>query len=72
MKYNQFKRNETLLDIKKAIWEIVGINEVSYKQKENWINVTVAADTPPVVYTDSERVIQILQNLLVRALLLSH
>ena len=57
MKYNNFVKNETMLDIKKAIWEIVGINEVSYKQKENWINVEVASDTPPVVYTDSERVI---------------
>jgi len=71
MKYNKFEKNESELDINKAIWQIVNINKISVKQRENWINVVISPDTPKLVKTDSERVIQILQNLLLRAIQLS-
>ena len=71
MKYNKFEKNESELDINKAIWQIVNINMISVKQHENWINVVISPDTPKLVKTDSERVIQILQNLLLRAIQLS-
>lgn len=71
MKYNKFEKNESELDINKAIWQIVNINMISVKQRENWINVLISPDTPKLVKADSERVIQILQNLLLRAIQLS-
>ena len=71
MKYNKFEKNESYLDVTKAIWEIVSINEPSVKQCENWIDVAIKDETPKLVKTDSERVVQILQNLLLKSIQLS-
>jgi len=68
MKYNKFEKNEKYLDVTKAIWEIVSINEPSVKQCENWIDVAIKDETPKLVKTDSERVVQILQNLLLKSI----
>ena len=44
------------------------INEISMKQRDNWVSVDINPETPKLVTIDSERVIQILQNLLLRAI----
>ena len=71
LKYDNFEVHNTTLKIDEAISNVVNINTVQAKQKNTTFQVEISPNTPPFVGTDSERVIQILQNVSVKAISLS-
>ena len=71
MKYDTFEKQETSFCAKDVLEEIVNINKIQADQSQVTFKTEIDDLTPAKLVMDSERVIQILHNMIGRALELS-
>lgn len=71
LKYETFELQKTEFCTNNVLEEIVNINKIQAEQSEVTFNIEIDETTPAKVIVDSERVIQILHNMIAKALELS-
>lgn len=68
LKYDTFEKHESPFDTRDAIKECVEINTIQAAQSKNIFKIRVDDSVPETVIVDKERVTQIFQNILQKAL----